>query len=58
MALDGREQHVDGRARELVVEVARLARVRVAAHAVEHEPVGDERVVDVREHRRLRLERA
>ena len=57
MALDRGEQDVDRLARQLVVEVARLARVLVAAHAVEHEPVGDERVVDVREHRRLGLER-
>ena len=57
MALDGGEQDVDGLARQLVVEVARLARVLVAAHAIEHEAVGDERVVDVRQHRRLRLER-
>ena len=57
MALDGGEQHVDRLAGQLVVEVARLARVLVAAHAVEHEPVGDERVVDVGQHRRLGLER-
>ena len=56
MALHGREQDVDRRARDLVVEVARLARVLVPAHAVEHEAVGDERVVDVREDRRLGLE--
>ncbi|HMG97372.1 MAG TPA: hypothetical protein VK546_00545, partial [Gaiellales bacterium] len=58
MALDGREQHVDGRARQLVVEVARLARPLVAAHAIEHEAVRHQRVVDVREHRRFGLERA
>ena len=57
VALDGGEQHVDGLARQLVVEVARLARVLVAAHAIEHEAVGDQRVVDVREHARLGLER-
>ena len=57
MALDGREQDVDRLARQLVVEVARRARMRVAPHPVEHEPVGHERVVDVGQHGRLRLER-
>ena len=57
MALHRGEQDVDRLARQLVVEVASLARVLVAAHAVEHEPVGHERVVDVGQHRRLGLER-
>ena len=57
MALDGCEQDVHCLARQLVVEVARLARSLVSAHAIEHEPVRDQRVVDVGEHRGLGLER-